>query len=229
MFRDKAKYLVMSDDGQEIVDVLNPSAKLELLTNKIPRIFGAAGSRLQKFPIVFGGATLGNKCVVIGKPEKKMKMLEARDFPACVAINQSTLWIVGGTNNDDEPLSSSEFIKLDQSSTRGPDLPSGMYGHSMIQYNKESIYIIGGIQNGSESKKTWIADPTNGFKIKEGPSLNVGRVAHGCAKMSLSHSVEILNPTQNNPRSKFTIQMHKFCIGDLSHQQRCYCYGEIPF
>ena len=52
MFQDNSKYLVVSDDGQEIVDLLNPSAKLEFLTNNISRIFGAAGSRLQEFPIV---------------------------------------------------------------------------------------------------------------------------------------------------------------------------------
>ena len=99
-----------------------------------------------------------------------MEMLEAKDFPACVALDKTTLWIVGGTNNDEEPLSLTESIKLDQSSIRGPDFPSTMYGHSMIHYDKKSIYKIGGIQNGSESKKTWIEDPTDGFKIKEGPS-----------------------------------------------------------
>ena len=98
----------------------------------------------------------------------------------------------------------------------------------MIQYDEKSIYIIGGDQNGSyndnyddddhdsTSNKTWIVDPTNGFKIKEGPSLNKGRQFHGCAKMTLNgrtvlvvaggvgndgaifDSVEILDPSENN-------------------------------
>ena len=55
----------------------------------------------------------------------------------------------------------------------------------MIRYDEKSIYIIGGLQNDSyndnydndddhdsTSNKTWIVDPTNGFKITEGPSLN---------------------------------------------------------
>ena len=85
----------------------------------------------------------------------------------------------------------------------------------MIQYNEKSIYIIGGWQNGSRSKKTWIVDPTNEFEIKEGPSLIKARHNHGCAKMTLNgrtilvvagglgnggrlDSVEILDPSENN-------------------------------
>ena len=94
----------------------------------------------------------------------------------------------------------------------------------MIQYDEKSIYIIGGVQNGSyddsTSNKTWIVDPTNQFRITEGPSLNKGREFHGCAKMTLNgrtilvvaggfgaqesgsygalDSVEILDPLGNN-------------------------------
>ena len=87
----------------------------------------------------------------------------------------------------------------------------------MIQYNENSIYIIGGRQNGSRSKKTWIVDPTNEFQITEGPSLNKARENHGCAKMTVNgrtilvvaggygngghgilDSVEILDPSENN-------------------------------
>ena len=53
----------------------------------------------------------------------------------------------------------------------------------MIQYNEKTIFLIGGDQNLATSNKTWIIDPTNGFKIKEGPSLNYARSKHGCAKM----------------------------------------------
>ena len=58
-------------------------------------------------------------------------------------------------------------------------------------------------------------DPTNGFKITKGPSLNKARKSHGCAKMTLNgrtilvvaggfrkgrllDSVEILDPSENN-------------------------------
>ena len=106
---------------------------------------------------------------------------------------------------------------MGQPSVKGRDLPFAISYHSMIQYDEKSIYIIGGVQNGHfSSKKTWIVDPTNEFRITEGPSLNKGRSGHGCAKMTLNgrtilvvaggegegyetlDSVEILDPSGNN-------------------------------
>ena len=101
-------------------------------------------------------------CVVIGKPELETKMIEKRAGAASVVLNPYGLWIVGGQLYYD--LSSTEFIKLGQPSVKGRDLPFRIYGHSMIQYDEKSIYIIGGDQNvGSHngsfpSKKTWIVD-----------------------------------------------------------------------
>ena len=144
------------------------------------------------------------------------KMIEKRQWAASVALDQSTLWIVGGIDEHINDLKTTEFIKLGQPSVKGRDLPFRISGHSMIQYDEKSIYIIGGNQNGSRSKKTWIVDPTNEFQITEGPSLNNGRAHHGCAKMTLNgktvlvvaggggndraflDSVEILDPSENN-------------------------------
>ena len=212
------KYLVVSEDGHEIVDLLNPTAKYELLANNVPRVRFATGGLIQNTPIVCGGEdnkfSISGDCVVIGQPEMEMKMIEKRSLAASVALDQNTLWIVGGYNGSS--LKSTEFIKLGQPSVKGPDLPFTISGHSMIQYNEKSIYIIGGWQNGPGfSIKTWIVDPTNEFQITEGPSLNEGRQCHSCAKMTLNgrtilvvaggvgnnghlDSVEILDPTENN-------------------------------
>ena len=150
-----------------------------------------------------------------GKWQMKRNMIEKRSGAASVALDQSMLWIVGGTDELYNDLRSTEFIKLGQPSVKGRNLPFRISGHSMIQYNEKSIYIIGGKQNGQfYSKKTWIVDPTNGFQIKEGPSLNKGRESHGCTKMTLNgrtilvvaggynfgclESVEILDPLGNN-------------------------------
>ena len=200
------------------MDFLNPNAKYQLLANNVPRVSGATGSLLQNLPIICGGRdeqwNVSQDCVVIGQPEMEMKMIEKRSGAASVALDQSTLWIVGG-EDDLNNLRSTEFIKLGQPSVKGRDLAFRISRHSLIQYDEKSIYIIGGFQNDSRSKKTWIVDPTNEFQIKEGPSLNKARNSHGCAKMTLngrtilvvagglgnggcSDSVEILDPQGNN-------------------------------
>ena len=45
------KYLVVSRDGHEIVDLLNPMAKYQLLVNNVPRVDFATGGLLQNSPI----------------------------------------------------------------------------------------------------------------------------------------------------------------------------------
>ena len=175
----------------------------------------ATGGLLQNSSIVCGGydGRTSQDCVVIGQPEMEMKMIEKRRDAASVALDQITLWIVGGFNGNNS-LNSTEFIKLGQPSVKGRDLPFRIINHSILQYDERSIFIIGGVQNGLTSKKTWIVDPTNEFEIKEGPSLNKGRYNHGCAKMTLNgrivlvvaggfdggplDSVEILDPLGNN-------------------------------
>ena len=200
--------------------------------DNVPRVSFATGGLLQNSPIVCGGYdviymgfsppnvfNISQDCVVIGQPEMEMKMIEKRQGIASVALDQSTLWIVGGWNGrivNNAIHSSTEFIKLGQPSVKGPDLPFRIYGHSMIQYDEKSIYIIGGRQNHSIwSNGTRIVDPTNQFRITESPSLNRGRKLHGCAKMTINgrtilvvaggsgnsgilDSVEILDPSENN-------------------------------
>ena len=199
------------------MDLLNPNAKYELLANNAPRVNWATGGLLQNSPIVCGGwdaqDNISRDCVVIGQPEMEMKMIEKRQWAASVALDQNTLWIVGGRDEYSNDLISTEFVKLGQPSIKGRDLPFTIWGHSMIQYDEKSIYVIGGWQNEQIfSKKTWIVDPTSEFQITEGPSLNKGRQFHGCAKMTLNgrtilvvagglgaeDSVEILDPLGNN-------------------------------
>ena len=40
------KYLIVSEDGHEIVDLLNPNAMYELLANNVPRVSGTTGGLL---------------------------------------------------------------------------------------------------------------------------------------------------------------------------------------
>ena len=154
------------------MDLNNPNVKYELLANNVPRVEFATGGLLQISPIVCGGYN-SRAYVVIGQPEMEMKMIEKRRFAASVALDQNTLWIVGGENGDD--LNSTEFIKLGQPSVKGRDLPFKIRNHSMIQYDEKSIYIIGERQNGPFcSKKTWIVDPTNEFKMAQVFQMRLG-------------------------------------------------------
>ena len=89
-------------------------------------------------------------------------------------------------------MKSSQFISLDQPPEKGPELPFTVSKHCMVQVDPETIYLIGGVQNNSGSKKTWIIDPTKNFEIREGPSMNHSRASHSCATMRINNKVFII-------------------------------------
>ena len=60
-------------------------------------------------------------------------MIEKREYAASVALDQSTLWIVGGFNEFFNPLKSTEFIKLGQPSVKGPNLPFTNPSTSLVE------------------------------------------------------------------------------------------------
>ena len=62
----------------------------------------------------------------------------------------------------------------------------------MVQINPSTIFIIGGFQDGIVSEKTWIVDPTNNFKIKQGPPLKQNRYMHACGKMVINGKILIV-------------------------------------
>ena len=112
-------------------------------------------------------------------------------------------------------LNSTEFVSINQKPIKGPDFPFTIRWHGMIQYDNNSIYLIGGFQNDSVSKRTWIFNPSNEFQIQEGPSLKIERREHICGKIKIQgthflvvagginesyeylDSVELLDPLSN--------------------------------
>ena len=52
----------------------------------------------------------------------KLQIMERRKFSASVAIDETTLWITGGYNAFNNKKST-EFVSLNKSPLKGPDLP----------------------------------------------------------------------------------------------------------
>ena len=193
--------LVISEGPYEIVNLFNPKKKygLKVGGQYVPSVGLSVGGILQKSPIICGGFANGwimKNCFVIGQPRLEMNMDIQRQAAASCVLSNDTLWVVGGETGISQgsvSLRSTEFIKLGYPSLKGPDMPFTINRHCMIQYDDESIYIIGGNQNSLHcSKKTWIVNPKNGFQIREGPSLNVERMNHACAKMTINGRTKLV-------------------------------------
>ena len=167
-------------------------------------------------------------CKILDKPLKTFQMLEKRCFASSVVLNQTKLWVTGGGSSPGSYLASTEIISLDQSVIQGPTLPFSIDGHSMVQVNSKTIYLIGGVQNDLLSNKTWIVDPSNNYSMKEGPSMNIARFLHSSAKFKINgrdflvvsggqkskteflDSVELLDTSLPEPKQAWILGKHNF-------------------
>ena len=104
----------------------------------------------------------------------------------------SDIWVTGGHIGNGNKLNTSQFLSLDQPPEKGPELPFTVGYHCMVQVDSETIYLIGGCQNGTRSNKTWIINPTKNFQMREGPSMLQPRINHACATMKINNKVFII-------------------------------------
>ena len=115
---------------------------------------------------------------------RKIGMNVRRSVKSLVKLNDSSLWITGGSTRE----MSTELITLN-GSREGENLPFGIESHCMVKYDAKHILMIGGnyrVKGGkfvTATNKTWIIDTEQNFNITEGPQLNQGRMLHYCGKL----------------------------------------------
>ena len=205
-------------DTVEILDLLNPKFKFSFKDARAARD-SPIGGLIQNQPIVCGGNLFGfglageeleiAPIIVLGQPEKKIKMLDHwlkknlekfsrdRQHPpqrSGLVVDENTLWIT--SNHYLEKVTKSEIISWNMHNrqwTIGPELPMAFSFHVVVQVDPKSIYFIGGGGIKCTGEETFIIDPTNNFKIRKGPPMNVvRRMQHAGAKMKINGKIFIV-------------------------------------
>ena len=106
---------MISKRGYEIVNLINPMANFELLdVDNVPRVGLATGGLLQKSPIVCGGWD-SQDCIVIGQPDKKIRMLEKSVTEALQQLEKLQNASVIMKENLDDSLVYHKFVKATRS------------------------------------------------------------------------------------------------------------------
>ena len=101
-------------------------------------------------------------------------------------VNKKEIWVLGHYSNG---YQLNQLISLNQPPKEGPKLPfTTICGHSMVQIDTKTIYMIGGYKLATREKteETWVIDPSSNYDFKPGPSLNQARSFHSCATMVLN-------------------------------------------
>ena len=85
------------------------------------------------------------ECYTIGSDENKYfaSLIRGRWYGGTLVLNNSVLWITGGTNLV-APYKSTEYVYPDGTVTYGPDLPEPMDEHCSVHLNQTHSMFISG-------------------------------------------------------------------------------------
>jgi len=174
----------------EVIDVINTGDVCSNLDKAPTQRWASVGGVVNGRPLIcggFNGVQSFKDCFYIeGEPAQNLSMTRIRSFATSAvmtdpATRREYLWVVGGFEKED--LSTTEFVHTDKAAVEGPTLDFPIAHHCMVQVDDKAIYIVGGKQDGEISNKVWVVDPTDDFKVIEGPSLKEKRYFHSCAAM----------------------------------------------
>ena len=177
----------------EVIDIVHSNITCKSLTNFPVQISQAFGGVLENnIPIVCGGWSDNYKyaqsnCYIIGKEGIATTMSQPRFFGASAVISKDTLWITGGTLTEQ----STDFIKFNQASEPGPDLPMKFLEHCMVKINENLVVLIGGIDNQNQAQSL-IVEVSKNFSMSQGPSLIQGRYDFSCGLFELNGNPAVI-------------------------------------
>ena len=192
----EVKYLVAvgdasNNDKTEIIDISDSDMSCDL-GYSISHTYGYSGGNfgglLGSTPVICNG--YGQGCIIIGTSQT-ISMNQQRSYAAAVALNSTTLWVVG-SNSDD----STEFISIDGGSVDGPNVPTKnnhLQNHCMVKNPIDGkVYILGGYGYDGTRSDVLVVKPSDSFSMATGPQMNTAREELGCAIMSIGSHIAII-------------------------------------
>ena len=126
----------------KIIDLIHPKFEFGF---EDPRSYNFNfGGVLQNEVMMCRGA-IDQDAIILGQSNNQnhIQLLESRyKASSGVILFEKYLWITGGAGMKN----TTEFISLDKPPFKGPELPFRVWGHSMIQVDANTIYLMEGIK-----------------------------------------------------------------------------------
>jgi N-acetylneuraminic acid mutarotase len=138
-------------------------------------------------PIICGGyqnKVRSNKCYSLENNNwvSSASMNSVRVYAAAAQLTDGKLLVTGGFDGRGYTLNSAEILTEEGWESNIPSLPVTIYCHCMVTVNSTTVMVIGGIQNGQRSGKTFYF--TFGEESwTEGPQLKIKRSYHSSGKI----------------------------------------------
>ena len=159
------------------------------------KITGSTGGFLHHDFVTCSGDVSGegttNKCYHLGSEAPFATMITERKWAASIVLDEK-LWILGGYDENNNKLSSTEFIFSDGRNEEGPPMPIALTKHAIVKINDTTSLLVGGYTGSSlsVSSRTWYYDG----KWHVGPDLKKARQSHsvGIVRDSVTDQVYLV-------------------------------------
>ena len=179
--------------SSEIIDLSDSQVCPDFGTYPMKIAGGTGGLLNGKYPVICGGETQYSvsidDCYVLGNPALTSKLPTEKYLASSLMINDSHLWLTGGSMRDASGLiaihDTSEYVSLHEDKltvTSGPTLPVPINGHCMVQ-TTIGIMLIGGVTPDTILDKTFIYSNQT---WTVGPRLNFRRRDHACGVININ-------------------------------------------
>ncbi len=191
MFKAFSNLLICGGYNTDTCEVINFASSASTCKNppNFPaKIYQAIGGlEFKGNPILCGGDqndAPSNKCYSLENNEwvSSASMNSVRSFAAAAQLQDGNLLVTGGYDGSHQDLKSSEMLTEEEWESNIPSLPVTIAAHCMVTVNSTTVMVIGGVQNGQYSGKTFYF--TFGEESwTEGPKLKYERRWHSCGKI----------------------------------------------
>jgi hypothetical protein len=191
LFLGFSKLLVCVGVSTDTCEVINLASSVSTCKNppnfpaKVNKAIGGLG--LKENPILCGGwqnDVRSNKCYSLENNEwvSSASMNSVRAFAAAAQLKDGKILVTGGYDGSGSDLNSAEMLTEEGWKNNIPSLPVTIYAHCMVTVNSKTVMVIGGVQNGPISGKTFYF--TFGEESwTKGPQLKNKRRYHSCGKI----------------------------------------------
>ena len=177
----------------EIVDVENQGRLCSVQAKFPTEVRYASGGAFSDFGLVHCGGAINpngdgtNQCYHLGrnaKFEEKLTLKTGRYLASSVTTPNGTFIVIGGLDNSDNALATFEIIDTVKGERLAQqELDETISHHCSVVLNETTIFIMGGFQSGSRSRKTFFLDLKN-LERRAGPEMKMARSYFGCATMN---------------------------------------------
>jgi hypothetical protein len=191
LFKGFSKLLIcggVNTDTCELINLASSASTCKNPPNFPAKVYATIGGLgFKGNPILCGGYqndVRSNKCYSLenNKWVSSASMKSVRSSAAAAQLKDGKLLVTGGLDASGSDFNSAEMLTEEGWESNIPSLPVTIFGHCMVTVNSTTVMVIGGIQNGGYSGKTFYF--TFGEESwTEGPELKNKRISQSCGKI----------------------------------------------